>query len=83
MATSNRVGGFIAAPGLKHAGSRSGSLLELLDLFPTLVELCGLPKPPGIEGTSLVPVLNDPAKSVKSVAFTPRPRPTSSRARWA
>ena len=70
-----RVPFFIGAPGLKSVGKRSSSPVELLDLFPTLVELCGLPKPPGIEGTSLVPVLNDPAKSVKPAAFTQHPRP--------
>ena len=70
-----RVPFFIGAPGLKATGKRTGSLVELLDLFPTLVELCGLPKPAGLEGASLVPVLNDPAKSVKPAAFTQHPRP--------
>lgn len=70
-----RVPFFIGTPGMKSAGKKTTSLAELLDLFPTLVELAGLPKPPGIEGTSLVPVLNDPAKSVKPAAFTQHPRP--------
>ena len=66
---------FLSAPGGKHAGTRTRSLAELLDLFPTLVELCALPQPAGLEGTSLVPVLNDPTKSVKAGAFTQHPRP--------
>ena len=66
---------FLSAPGGKHAGTRTRSLAELLDLFPTLVELCALPPPAGLEGTSLVPVLNDPTKSVKAGAFTQHPRP--------
>ena len=70
-----RVPFFIGTPGMKHAGKKTSSLAELLDLFPTLVELTGLPKPPGLEGSSLVPVLNDPAKTVKSAAFTQHPRP--------
>jgi iduronate 2-sulfatase len=65
----------IAAPGLKTAGRKSDSLVELLDLFPTLVDLTGLPNPAGLEGVSLTPVLNDPAATVKPAAFTQHPRP--------
>ncbi len=70
-----RVPYFIGTPGSAHAGKRTESLAELVDLFPTLVELCILPKPPGLEGMSLVPVLRDPAKTVKRGAFTQHPRP--------
>ena len=56
-----RVPLLIAAPGSGQAGRRTDSLVELLDLFPTLVELARLPKPEALEGTSLVPVLRDPA----------------------
>ena len=70
-----RVPLLISVPGNKNAGRRTESLVELLDLFPTLVELCRLPVPPGLEGTSLVPVLADPAKTVNSAAFTQHPRP--------
>ena len=37
-----------------------GRVVELIDLFPTLVELCGLPKPPDLEGRSLRPWLDEP-----------------------
>jgi iduronate 2-sulfatase len=70
-----RVPFFIGTPDGRNSGRRTSSFAELVDLFPTLVELCGLPKPSGLEGMSLVPVLRDPAQSVKRAAFTQHPRP--------
>lgn len=70
-----RVPLIIATPDMKSAGKATPAVTELLDLFPTLTDLSGLKTPKGLEGTSLVPVLNDPAKSVKEVAFTQHPRP--------
>jgi iduronate 2-sulfatase len=70
-----RVPLIIAPPKARHAGAKTEALAELLDLYPTLVDLCGLPKMDGLEGTSLAPVLNDPRKSVKSAACTQHPRP--------
>ncbi len=71
-----RVPLFLATPQSASAGQRTSSLAELVDLFPTLVELCGLPRPTGLDGTSLVPVLKDVSHSVKSAAFTQHPRPS-------
>jgi iduronate 2-sulfatase len=51
------------------------SLAELIDLFPTLTELCGLPQPEGLEGSSLVPVLQNAEARVKAAAMTQHPRP--------
>lgn len=65
----------ISAPGMKTAGSRTDSLAELLDMYPTIVDLCGLPKAPGVEGVSLVPILKNPKASVQQVAITQHPRP--------
>ena len=70
-----RVPLLLATPKSANVGQRTSSLVELLDLFPTLVDLCGLPLPDGLEGTSLAPVLNDVSKSVKPAAFTQHPRP--------
>ncbi len=69
-----RVPLIIATPDQKSA-RRSDSIVELLDLYPTLADLCDLPAPSKLEGVSLRPVLEDPSKSVKPAAFTWHPRP--------
>jgi len=66
---------FVSVPGAKNAGAKTNALSELVDLFPTLLELCKLPKPDGLEGDSLVPILNDPTTSIKRASFTQHPRP--------
>jgi iduronate 2-sulfatase len=70
-----RVPLLIHRPGLPSAGQRTQSLAELIDLFPTLTDLCGLPQPAGLEGRSLLPVLENPAVEVKEAAYTQHPRP--------
>jgi arylsulfatase A-like enzyme len=50
----------VRAPGLSGNGSVCNSPVNLLNIYPTLVELCGLPPNPKNEGTSLVPLLESP-----------------------
>ncbi len=64
----------IAAPQLKPS-QKTDALVELLDIYPTLAELCGLAAPADLEGVSLKPVLIDPNGHVRSVALTQTPRP--------
>lgn len=70
-----RVPLLIASPKSKSKGKTADGLVELLDLYPTLVDLCGLPRVKELEGMSLVPILNDPKAKVKPIAITQHPRP--------
>jgi iduronate 2-sulfatase len=69
----------ISAPGIKTAGKHSKALVEFVDIYPTLAELCGLSLPGHLEGTSLVSVLRNPAKAVKTAAFSQYPRTVQGR----
>ncbi|MED5418212.1 MAG: sulfatase-like hydrolase/transferase, partial [Verrucomicrobiota bacterium] len=76
-----RVPLVISLPGLKPG--RSKSLVELVDLFPTLSAAAGLHAPESLHGTSLLPILNDPAARVKESALSIHSSGTSMRtASW-
>jgi iduronate 2-sulfatase len=71
-----RVPLLISAPALTTwgtSGKKSASLVELVDLYPTLADLCGLPISTSLEGTSLVPILKNPAHRVKNATFSQYP----------
>lgn len=69
----------ISVPGMKTAGQHSNSLVEFVDIYPTLAELCGLSLPAHLEGTSLAALLKDPTKALKDAAFSQYPRPNKGR----
>lgn len=60
---ATRVPLIVVAPGVTSSGQRCGKPVSLIDLYPTLNELCGLPRRQGLEGTSLVPLLKNPKRS--------------------
>ena len=85
---STRVPFIVRSPGMSSLGSggkMTSAPVELVDIFPTLLDLCSLPVPSTtnritaqndtelyqvLEGTSLVPLLEDPEQPWKSVAFS-------------
>jgi uncharacterized sulfatase len=65
-----RVPLILAVPKAKTNGQQTASLVELLDVYPTLCDLCGVPAPPGLQGRSLKPLLSDAQATVHDAAFT-------------
>ena len=69
-----RVPLIVRTPEMKASGTASSSLVELVDLYPTLAELAGLPQPDHLEGNSFAPILEDPAQVTKACAISQYPR---------
>jgi iduronate 2-sulfatase len=64
----------VSKPGQKTTGKACERLVEFADIYPTLADVCGLPKPDGVEGHTFAPLLDDPAKAWKAAAFSQYPR---------
>jgi len=58
---ANHVPFIIVAPGVTTPGTRCERPVGLVDIYPTLLELAGLPAKADLDGTSLVPLLKNPA----------------------
>lgn len=69
-----RVPFIIKAPGKDFQSGSSKALVELLDLYPTLCDLTGIPTPEQCEGSSLVTLLKDPSAEWTELAYTQYPR---------
>ncbi len=66
---SARVPLMVRVPGVTH-GAQAHGLVEMVDFFPTLAELCAVPAPAHLQGRSLAPQLRDPAAPGKEWAYT-------------
>ncbi len=64
----------VSAPGITQAGSRTKSLIETVDIYPTLAELAALPAPANLDGRSFVTVLKDASASTRDHAIHVYPR---------
>lgn len=74
---ANNIPLIIKAPGVTEPGTSTKQLTETVDLYPTLAELAGLSIPDlqqPLDGTSLVPVLEDPEARVRDYAYHAYPR---------
>ena len=70
---SLRVPMIIAAPGMSQPGAATTALADLIDVYPTLVQLTGIAHPGTLDGVSLSPTLNDPKASVQDALIQYRP----------
>lgn len=67
---SLRVPLVIAGPGVTDGGKTCARPAELVDLFPTLAQLCGITAPANLSGVSLVPQLKDVTAPGRATAFS-------------
>lgn len=72
---ATRVPLMIWTPGMRTRGHSTDALVELVDLYPTLCELTGVPIPDHVEGHSFVPLLDKPNQPWKQAAFSQYPNP--------
>jgi choline-sulfatase len=56
-------------PGLTSPGARSQTLVSLAGVVPTLLELCGVSVPSGLDGESVAPDLREPQRTRKTTVF--------------
>lgn len=64
----------LSVPGQRNRGVASNALVEFVDVYPTLAEVCGLPAPEHCEGLSMKPLTDNPARPWKAAAFSQYPR---------
>jgi iduronate 2-sulfatase len=69
-----RVPLIVSAPGRIPQNASTEALVELVDLYPTVCEMAGLETPAGREGTSLVPLFDNPSRPWKTAVFSQFPR---------
>lgn len=68
-----RVPLIIRHPGMASATGETIALVELVDLYPTICEVCGLEKPDHLQGKSFLTVLQNPDSSHRDAAYSSYP----------
>ena len=72
---ATRVPMMIWTPDMNRRGAKTDALVELVDIYPTLCELAKVSIPEHVEGSSFVPLIEDPGKPWKTAAFSQYPNP--------
>ncbi|QDS98823.1 sulfatase [Adhaeretor mobilis] len=62
-------------PGMPEPGVATEAMIEYVDIYPTVVDLAGLPPAPDLDGASLVPILKDPRREGRSFVLSQFARP--------
>lgn len=65
----------ISAPGQSKEGATSHAIVESLDIYPTVIDLCGFEPKGELSGVSLRPLLENPDSQWKNIAFNQFARP--------
>jgi iduronate 2-sulfatase len=60
----------VVTPEMREKGNSCSGIIEFVDIYPTLADLCELPVPENLEGTSFKPLLKNPNLPWKKAAFT-------------
>lgn len=60
----------ISIPGKRSSNQSTNSLVELIDIYPTLCDICQIPVPVEVEGISMLPVIEEPSLTWKTAAFS-------------
>ncbi len=71
---STRVPLILSIPGQSRPGTTTNALVEFVDVYPTLADICGLDAPADVEGISLKPLLTEPNQTWKRAVFSQYPR---------
>ena len=69
-------------PGMRTGGRSTGGIVEFVDMVPTPCEACGIERPDGLEGESIMAMVDDPNDPGKDAAFNQLPRPYLADKNW-
>ena len=70
-----RVPLIVCPPGGRAEPATTDALVELIDMYPTLCEMAGIPLPDHLEGRSFAPLIEEPNRPWKKVAISQFPCP--------